>query len=177
MSRIGKLAVAPVSGVTVTVDGQKVTARGPKGELSVVLADNVRPAQTERGVVVTPVGETLEARAAWGMGRAMIQNIVTGVTKGYEKKLMITGVGYRAQAQGSDLKLTLGYSHDIVFKVPKGVQVETPVQTEILIRGIDKQQVGQVAADIREFRPPEPYKGKGVRYVDEYVQRKEGKKK
>jgi len=177
MSRIGKLPVVKVDGVTVTVDGQKVTAKGPKGELTLVLPDNVHAAQGDKGVTVTPVGESLEARAAWGMARARVQNIVNGVKKGYEKRLLITGVGYRAQAQGSDLKLTLGYSHDITFKVPKGIQVETPQLTEILVKGADKHLVGQVAADIREYRKPEPYKGKGIRYANEYVQRKEGKKK
>jgi large subunit ribosomal protein L6 len=142
-----------------------------------MLPDNVHVSQGDKGLTVKPVGETAEARAAWGMARARIQNLVNGVKKGFEKRLLITGVGYRAQAQGSDLKLTLGYSHDITFKVPKGIQVETPQLTEIVVKGADKHLVGQVAADIREYRKPEPYKGKGIRYSDEYVQRKEGKKK
>jgi large subunit ribosomal protein L6 len=177
MSRIGKLAIAPVDGVTVTVDGQTVTAKGPKGELSVELVDLVKIEQTEEGVVVTPAGETREARSAWGMSRSLVQNIVTGVADGFEKRLAITGVGYRAQAQGRELKMALGFSHEVVFQAPEGIEIETPAQTEIVVRGADKQQVGQVAANIREYRPPEPYKGKGIRYADEYVQRKEGKKK
>jgi large subunit ribosomal protein L6 len=177
MSRIGKLAVPAMNGVTVTVSGQTVTAKGPKGELSVDLVDNVTVEQTDEGIVVRPAEESKEARAAWGMSRSMVQNIVTGVAEGFERRLAITGVGYRAQMQGQDLKLALGYSHEIVFKPPQGVQIEAPALTEIVVRGIDKQQVGQVAANIREFRPPEPYKGKGIRYSDEYVRRKEGKKK
>ena len=177
MSRIGKKPVAPVSGVTVTVDGQKVTAKGSKGELSVVLVDAVKPEMTEEGLVVAPVDDSREARSAWGLSRTLVQNIVTGVSTGFEKKLAITGVGYRAQMQGSDLKLSLGFSHEVIYKAPDGISLAAPTQTEIVVTGIDKQQVGQVAANIREFRPPEPYKGKGVRYVDEYIFRKEGKKK
>lgn len=177
MSRIGKQPVAPVSGVTVTVDGQTVTAKGSKGELSVVLMDLVKPEMTDDGVVVKPADESRQARAAWGLSRSLVQNIVTGVSTGFERKLAITGVGYRAQMQGSDLKLSLGFSHEVIFKAPDGISLAAPTQTEIVVTGIDKQQVGQVAADIREFRPPEPYKGKGVRYADEHIYRKEGKKK
>ncbi|SDG79830.1 50S ribosomal protein L6 [Pelagibacterium luteolum] len=177
MSRIGKQPVAPVSGVTVTVDGQTVTAKGSKGELSVVLMDLVTPEMTDDGVVVKPADESRQARAAWGLSRSLVQNIVTGVSTGFERKLAITGVGYRAQMQGSDLKLSLGFSHEVIFKAPDGISLAAPTQTEIVVTGIDKQQVGQVAADIREFRPPEPYKGKGVRYADEHIYRKEGKKK
>lgn len=177
MSRIGKQPVAPVSGVTVTVDGQTVTAKGSKGELSVVLVDLVKPEMTEEGVLVTPVDESREARAAWGMSRTLVHNIVVGVSTGFERKLAISGVGYRAQMQGSDLKLSLGFSHEVIFKAPDGITLASPTQTEIIVTGIDKQQVGQVAANIREFRPPEPYKGKGVRYADEIIVRKEGKKK
>ena len=177
MSRIGKQPVAPVSGVTVTVDDQKVTAKGSKGELSVVLVDLVKPEMTDDGVVITPVNDSREARSAWGMSRTLVQNVVTGVSTGFERKLAITGVGYRAQMQGSDLKLSLGFSHEVLFKAPDGIQLAAPTQTEIVVTGIDKQQVGQVAAEIRGWRPPEPYKGKGVRYANEQVFRKEGKKK
>jgi large subunit ribosomal protein L6 len=177
MSRIGKKPVAPVSGVTVAVDGQVVSAKGPKGELSVQLVDWVKPELTDDGVVITPVNDNREARSAWGMSRTLVQNIVTGVSAGFERKLAITGVGYRAQMQGSDLKLSLGFSHEVIYKAPDGIQLAAPTLTEIVITGIDKQQVGQVAANIREFRPPEPYKGKGVRYADEVIVLKETKKK
>lgn len=177
MSRIGKKPVAPVDGVTVTIEGQTVKAKGPKGELSVDLVDLVTVEMTDEGVKVTPVNETKAARSAWGMSRTLVQNIITGVKDGFEKKLVISGVGYRAQMQGSDLKLALGFSHDVIFKAPEGIQLQAPQATEIVVSGIDKQVVGQVAANIREFRPPEPYKGKGIRYEDEYIFRKEGKKK
>lgn len=177
MSRIGKKPVAPVDGVTVTIEGQTVKAKGPKGELSVDLVDLVTVETTEEGVQVTPVNDTKEARSAWGMSRTLVQNIVTGVKEGFQKKLVINGVGYRAQMQGNDLKLALGFSHDVIFKAPEGVQLQAPQATEIIVSGADKQAVGQAAANIREFRPPEPYKGKGIRYEDEYIFRKEGKKK
>jgi large subunit ribosomal protein L6 len=177
MSRTGKKPVAAVSGVTVTIDGRKVTAKGPKGELSLELMDVVSAKQTENGVEVTPLNDSKEARAAWGTTRALIQNIVTGVKDGFEKKLQIQGVGYRAALQGKDLKLSLGFSHEVVYETPKGITLAVPTPTEVTISGIDKQQVGQVAANIREYRKPEPYKGKGVRYLGEYVARKEGKKK
>jgi large subunit ribosomal protein L6 len=166
-----------VSGVTVTIDGRKVTAKGPKGELSLELMDVVSAQQTENGVEITPLNDSKEARAAWGTTRALIQNIVTGVKDGFEKKLQIQGVGYRAALQGKDLKLSLGFSHEVVYETPKGITLAVPTPTEVTISGIDKQQVGQVAANIREYRKPEPYKGKGVRYLGEYVARKEGKKK
>jgi large subunit ribosomal protein L6 len=177
MSRTGKKPVAAVSGVTVTIDGRKVTAKGPKGELSLELMDVVSAQQTENGVEITPLNDSKEARAAWGTTRALIQNIVTGVKDGFEKKLQIQGVGYRAALQGKDLKLSLGFSHEVVYETPKGITLAVPTPTEVTISGIDKQQVGQVAANIREYRKPEPYKGKGVRYLGEYVARKEGKKK
>ena len=177
MSRIGKQPVAPVKGVEVSVDGQTVSAKGPKGQMSIELIDWVKPELTEEGVVVTPNDDSREARSAWGMSRTLVQNIVTGVSQGFERKLAISGVGYRAQMQGSDLKLTLGFSHEVIFKAPDGITLAAPTQTEIIVSGVDKQQVGQVAANIREFRPPEPYKGKGVRYADEIIVRKEGKKK
>ena len=177
MSRTGKKPVAPVKGVTVTVDGQTVTAKGPKGEMSVVLMDLTHAEQTAEGVLVTPINDTQEARAAWGTMRALIQNIVIGVTTGFEKKLVIQGVGFRAALQGKDLKLSLGFSHEVVYQTPKGITLAVTSPTEVTVSGIDKQQVGQVAANIREYRKPEPYKGKGVRYLGEYIARKEGKKK
>jgi large subunit ribosomal protein L6 len=177
MSRTGKKPIPPVSGVTVTIDGRDVKAKGPKGELSMTLMDIVNAKSGEHGIEVTPANDTQEARAAWGTTRSLINNMVLGVSKGYEKKLIIQGVGYRAAMQGKDLKLQLGLSHEVVFEVPKGITVAATTPTEILITGIDKQQVGQVAANIRSFRKPEPYKGKGVRYAGEYVARKEGKKK
>jgi large subunit ribosomal protein L6 len=160
MSRTGKKPIPPVSGVTVTIDGRSVKAKSG-----------------EHGIEITPADETQEARAAWGTTRALINNMVVGVSKGYEKKLTIQGVGYRAAMQGKDLKLSLGLSHEVVFEVPKGITVAAATPTEITVTGIDKQQVGQVAADIRSYRKPEPYQGKGVRYAGEYVARKEGKKK
>ena len=177
MSRTGKKPIAPVSGVTVTISDRKVTAKGPKGEQSLTLMDIVNAKQTDDGIVIEPANESKEARAAWGTTRALINNMVVGVSAGFEKKLQIQGVGYRAAMQGKDLKLSLGFSHEVVFETPKGITVATPTQTEVVVTGVDKQQVGQVAADIRGWRPPEPYKGKGVRYVGEYIARKEGKKK
>jgi len=177
MSRTGKMPVAPLSGVTVTVDGRKVTAKGPKGELSMVAQDLVNLEQGDAGVTVTPVDDSREARAAWGTARANIQNLVTGVKTGFQKKLAIQGVGFRAAMAGKDLKLQLGYSHEIVYTAPPGVTIATPTQTEIVVSGADKQQVGQAAANIRSYRKPEPYQGKGVRYVGEYIAKKEGKKK
>ena len=177
MSRTGKKPVAAVSGVTVTINGRTVTAKGPKGELSLELMDIVNVEQGEEGLVVSPANDTREARAAWGTTRALLQNIVTGVKDGFEKKLQIQGVGYRAAMQGKDIKLSLGFSHEVVYEAPKGITLAVPAPTEIVVTGIDKQQVGQVAANIRGYRKPEPYKGKGVRYVGEYVAKKEGKKK
>ena len=177
MSRTGKKPIAPVSGVTVTISDRKVTAKGPKGEQSLTLMDIVNAKQTDDGIVVEPANESKEARAAWGTTRALINNMVIGVSAGFEKKLQIQGVGYRAAMQGKDLKLSLGFSHEVVFNTPAGITIAAPTQTEVVVTGSDKQQVGQVAADIRGWRPPEPYKGKGVRYVGEYIARKEGKKK
>ena len=177
MSRTGKQPVAPVSGVTVTIDGRTVSVKGPKGEMSIVLMDVVNAENGADGVVVTPANDTRFARAAWGTTRALIQNMVTGVSTGFEKKLAIQGVGYRAALQGKDVKLSLGFSHEVIYEAPKGITLAVPVPTEIVITGIDKQQVGQVAANIRSWRKPEPYKGKGVRYLGEQVFRKEGKKK
>ncbi len=176
MSRTGKKPVE-LNGANVTIDGKKITAKGPKGELSVDLLDAVNAKQTEEGIIIEPANDSKEARAMWGTFRSLVQNIITGVTKGFEKKLEISGVGFRASMQGNDLKLMLGFSHDVVYKAPDGIKLATPSPTEIIVSGIDKQKVGQVAANIREFRPPEPYKGKGVRYADEYIFRKEGKKK
>src|SRR5690606_1912011 len=177
MSRTGKKPIPPVSGVTVTIADRKVTAKGPKGEQSLTLMDVVNAKQTDEGIVVEPANDSKEARAAWGTTRALINNMVVGVSSGFEKKLVIQGVGYRAAMQGKDLKLSLGFSHEVLFETPKGITIAAPSQTEITVTGADKQQVGQVAADIRGWRPPEPYKGKGVRYVGEYIARKEGKKK
>jgi len=177
MSRTGKKPIAPVSGVTVTINDRTVTAKGPKGEQSLTLMDVVNAKQTDGGVVIEPANDTKEARAAWGTTRALINNMVIGVEKGFERRLAIQGVGYRAAMQGKDLKLSLGFSHEVVFQTPAGITIAAPTQTEVVVTGVNKQQVGQVAADIRGWRPPEPYKGKGVRYVGEFVARKEGKKK
>ncbi len=177
MSRIGKKAIAVPQGVTVTVDGQAVKAKGPKGELEFVVNDLCTVALEENEVTVKPVDATKRARSMWGMCRTRIANIVDGVTNEYTKSLELVGVGYRAQMKGAALSLSLGYSHDIDYQAPDGVKLATPKPTEIVISGIDKQKVGQTAAEIRAFRPPEPYKGKGVKYADEYIFRKEGKKK
>ncbi len=177
MSRTGKKPVAPVSGVTVTINGRTVSAKGPKGELSIELMDVVNAENGTDGVVISPANDTREARAAWGTTRALIQNMVTGVSAGFEKRLAIQGVGYRAAMQGKDIKLSLGFSHEVIYQAPQGITLAVPAPTEIVITGIDKQQVGQVAANIRAWRKPEPYKGKGVRYLGEQVFRKEGKKK
>ena len=177
MSRIGKKPVPIPSGVTANVEGQTVKVKGPKGQLQVVLPDDVMVKMDNGEVKVDPRNETKRARSMWGTSRTLVNNLVTGVTKGYEKKLEITGVGYRAALQGKNLQIALGYSHDVVFAIPEGIAIATPKPTEIVISGIDKQKVGQVAAEIRAFRPPEPYKGKGVRYAGEKVRRKEGKKK
>ncbi len=177
MSKIGKKPVAVPSGVTASVEGGKFKVKGPKGELALVLPDKVA-AKIENGQVsVSTSGETKQNQAAWGFTRAMVANLINGVSKGYEKKLEITGVGYRAAVQGKQLNLALGYSHDVVFAIPDGITIVTPKPTEIVITGTDKQKVGQVAADIRDFRPPEPYKGKGIKHAGEFIFRKEGKKK
>ncbi len=177
MSRIGKQPVAIPGGVTAAIDGQEVKVKGPKGELKHVLVDEVIAKTGENGIEIVMREDTKEARAMWGMSRTLVANLVTGVTDGFSKTLEITGVGYRAAMQGQALQLQLGYSHDITYALPDGIQAQCPKPTEIVISGIDKQQVGQVAAEIRRFRPPEPYKGKGVRYAGEYILRKEGKKK
>nr|WP_294851637.1 50S ribosomal protein L6 [uncultured Sphingomonas sp.] len=178
MSRIGKKPVEMPSGVTATIEGQTLTVKGPKGTLSMALMDDLVSYKVEDGSIsVSPLTQAQRNRAAWGMQRTNVQNLVTGVTEGFTKVLEITGVGYRAQAQGKTLKLQLGYSHDVNFDVPEGVDVKTPDNTTVEITGIDKQKVGQVAAEIRRWRKPEPYKGKGIKYRGEYIFRKEGKKK
>ena len=177
MSRIGKKPVELPSGVTAAVSGQTVEVKGPKGTRSFTATDDVAIAVNDNAVTVTPRGNSKRARQQWGMSRTQVQNLVTGVTDGFKKELEITGVGYRAAMQGNTLKLNLGYSHEVNFEVPAGVTVTAPTQTTITVEGIDQQQVGQVAANIREWRAPEPYKGKGIRYKGEYIFRKEGKKK
>ena len=177
MSRIGKKAVAVPAGVSVTVSGQNVAVKGPKGELKSALVELVTAKMENGAVDVKPRDESKLARSCWGMSRTMVQNMIKGVTEGYQKNLEISGVGFRAAVQGKTLQLQLGYSHDVNFAIPPGITIATPKPTEIVITGIDKQQVGQVAAEIRGYRPPEPYKGKGVKYAGEYIFRKEGKKK
>jgi len=177
MSRIGKKPVSVPQGVTASVDGQTVTAKGPKGELKFVVNEEVIVKMGEDGVKVDPRDQTKDARSKWGMSRTAIENIMTGVSTGYTRSLEINGVGYRAAMQGKDLQLALGFSHEVVYVVPEGITVATPKPTEITITGIDKQKVGQVAAEIRSYRSPEPYKGKGVKYAEEKIFRKEGKKK
>jgi large subunit ribosomal protein L6 len=177
MSRIGKKPVPLPKGVTATISGQRIDVKGPKGSLSFTATDDVTIAQEGDAIRVTPRGTSKRARQQWGMSRSMVANLVTGVTTGFRKELEINGVGYRAQMQGNVLKLALGYSHDVDFVVPAGVTVTAPKQTEIVVEGIDAQLVGQVAADIREWRGPEPYKGKGIKYKGEFIFRKEGKKK
>ncbi|MHC5230194.1 50S ribosomal protein L6 [Brucella sp. LJL56] len=177
MSRIGKKPVPVPAGVTASVDGQIVKAKGAKGELSFVVHDEVLVKMEEGAVSVDPRDQSKEARSKWGMSRTMISNIFVGVKDGFEKKLEISGVGYRAAMQGKNLQLSLGFSHEVVYDVPAGITVAVPKPTEIVVTGIDKQQVGQVAAEIREYRGPEPYKGKGVKYAGEKIVRKEGKKK
>ena len=177
MSRIGKRAVPLPQGVTATTEGETLRVKGPKGELTLQMRDEIAYEIGDDGIVVKPANETKQARAFWGMQRTLVDNLVTGVSEGFTKVLEITGVGYRAQAQGRNLRLQLGYSHDVNFPVPEGVEVKTPDQNTVEISGIDKQAVGQVAAEIRRWRKPEPYKGKGIKYRGEYIFRKEGKKK
>ena len=177
MSRIGKKPVELPSGVTATVSGQTIEVKGAKATQSFTATDDVTITVEENAVVVTPRGKSKRARQQWGMSRTMVANMVQGVTVGFKKELEINGVGYRAQMQGNVLKLNLGYSHDVNFEVPAGVTVTAPKPTEIIIEGDDAQLVGQVAANIREWRKPEPYKGKGIKYKDEFIFRKEGKKK
>ena len=177
MSRVGKRPVAVPSGVTATVEGQTVKVKGPKGALQFVVHDDVSVEMKDGSIRVAPRFETKRARSLYGTARAQVAKLVEGVTKGFEKKLEITGVGYRAAMQGKNLQLSLGYSHDVIYQIPEGISIAVPKPTEITIAGNDSQKVGQVAAEIRGYRPPEPYKGKGVRYVDEFIFRKEGKKK
>ncbi|MAQ86381.1 50S ribosomal protein L6 [Psychromarinibacter halotolerans] len=177
MSRIGKKPVELPSGVEAKVSGQTVEVKGPKGTRSFTATDDVNIAVEDNVVNVTPRGSSKRAKQQWGMSRTQVANLVTGVSQGFKKELEINGVGYRAQAQGNVLKLSLGLSHEVNFDVPEGVTVTTPKPTEIIVEGNDQQQVGEVAAKIREWRKPEPYKGKGIKYKDEYIFRKEGKKK
>ena len=177
MSRIGKKPVALPKGVTAEIKGQTIEVKGPKGTRSFTATDDVDLVMEDGSVAVKPRGTSKRARQQWGMTRSMIENLTVGVSTGFKKELEIQGVGYRANMQGKDLKLALGYSHDVIFVVPEGVTVSSPKQTEIVVEGIDQQLVGQVAANIREWRKPEPYKGKGIRYKGEFVFRKEGKKK
>ncbi len=177
MSRIGNKPVELPSGVTASVSGQIVEVKGPKGSRSFTATDDVTITLDGSTLSVAPRGNSKRARQQWGMSRSMVANLVQGVTGGFKKELEINGVGYRAQMQGNVLKLSLGYSHEVNFEVPQGVTVSTPKQTEIVVEGTDQQLVGQVAANIREWRGPEPYKGKGIKYKDEYIFRKEGKKK
>src|SRR5215207_10002890 len=177
MSRIGKKPVAIPAGVTANVSGQTIDVKGPKGALQLMLPDDVSAKLESGAVQIGPRDDSKRARAMWGMSRSLLANIVTGVTKGFEKRLEITGVGYRASLQGKNLQLLLGYSHEVHYPIPDGIAIVTPKPTEIVITGIDKQRVGQVAAEIRAYRGPEPYKGKGVKYSDEFIFRKEGKKK
>lgn len=177
MSRIGKKAIAIPSGVNVTVSGQTVTVKGPKGQLAWTVADEIEVKQDGSAISLTPRNETTRARAMWGLSRTLVNNMVEGVTKGYEQALELVGVGYRAAMKGNSLSMQLGFSHEVDIKPPQGITFATPRQTEVRVSGIDKQLVGEMAAQIRRIRPPEPYKGKGVRYAGEKVRRKEGKKK
>ena len=177
MSRIGKKPVPVPSGVTANVEGQTVKVKGPKGALSFLVPEEVSVKLEDGKVQVDPRNETKRARSMWGTSRTLVSNLMTGVTKGFERKLEINGVGYRAAVQGKNLQLALGYSHDVVYPIPEGITIAATKPTELVVSGIDRQKVGQVAAEIRGFRKPEPYKGKGVKYADERVFRKEGKKK
>ena len=178
MSRIGKKPVPVPAGVTATLEGQTLSVKGPKGTLTMSVLDELVRTSVEDGQIsVQPVNDSQRSRAAWGMQRTNVSNLVTGVTEGFTKVLEITGVGYRAAAQGKNLRLQLGYSHDVNYAIPDGIDVKTPDPNTVEISGIDKQQVGQVAAEIRRWRKPEPYKGKGIKYAGEFIFRKEGKKK
>ena len=177
MSRVGKKPVPVPTGVTAKIDGQQVAVKGAKGELNFVVPDEVSVSMDGGLIKVDPRNDSKRARAMWGMSRAMINNLVTGVSKGFERKLEITGVGYKAAVVGKNLQMSLGFSHDINYPIPAGVSIVTPKPTEITISGVDKRQIGQIAAEIRAMRGPEPYKGKGVRYEGEFIFRKEGKKK
>jgi large subunit ribosomal protein L6 len=177
MSRIGKRPVTMPAGVTATTEGRVLSVKGPKGTLSLAMRDEITYTLEDGGISVQPANDTKTARAFWGMQRTLVQNLVTGVSEGFAKRLEITGVGYRANVQGRKLKLQLGYSHDVDMDLPEGVDVKTPDQTTVEITGADKQKVGQFAAEIRRWRKPEPYKGKGIKYAGEFIFRKEGKKK
>ena len=177
MSRIGKKPIVVPAGITANVDGQTVKVKGPKGVLEVILHDDVAVKLDGGEIKVDPRAETIRARAQWGTSRTLIANLIAGVTKGFEQRLEINGVGYRASVQGKNLQIALGYSHDIVYPIPEGITIVTPRPVEIVISGSDRQKVGQVAAEIRDYRPPEPYKGKGIKYAGERIFRKEGKKK
>lgn len=177
MSRIGKKAVQIPSGVEASLNDNVLTVKGPKGSLDMTFVNEVEAKLEDGAVSITPRGNGKRARSMWGMQRTMVSNLVQGVTEGYTKTLELNGVGYRAQMKGKNINLQLGYSHDILYDVMDGVEVKCPNQTTIIVSGINKQKVGQVAAEIREYRKPEPYKGKGVKYQDEYIFRKEGKKK
>jgi large subunit ribosomal protein L6 len=177
MSRIGNKPIVVPSGITANVEGQTVKVKGPKGALQVVLHDDVEVKLEDGRIKVDPRADTKRARAQWGTSRTLIANLITGVSKGFERRLEISGVGYRAAVQGKNLQLALGYSHDIVYPIPEGITIATPRPVEVVISGSDRQKVGQVAAEIRDYRPPEPYKGKGIKYAAERIFRKEGKKK
>jgi large subunit ribosomal protein L6 len=177
MSRIGKKPIAVPSGVTAAVEGQTVKVKGPKGALQAAVHDDVVVKLEGGRIKLDPRAETKRARAQWGTSRTLVANLISGVTKGFERRLEISGVGYRAAVQGKNLQIALGYSHDVIFPIPEGITIATPRPVEIVISGSDRQKVGQVAAEIREYRPPEPYKGKGIKYSDERIFRKEGKKK
>lgn len=177
MSRIGKKSIPVPDGVSVDLSGQQLKVKGQKGEMSMTLVDEVLAKLEGDGVSLLPRDKSTRARAMWGMQRTLVQNLVTGVSEGFVVKLEINGVGYRASVQGKDLQLQLGYSHDIRHPIPEGIEIKCPTQTLIEVSGVDRQKVGQVAAEIRAYRKPEPYKGKGVKYADEYIFRKEGKKK
>lgn len=177
MSRIGKKAIPLPAGVEFNIDGQEISVKGPKGSLSVVLVNDVSVSKTEAGLLITPRDDSKRSRSMWGMSRTLVANIVTGVAEGYSKTLEIQGVGYRAALKGKTLSLNLGLSHEVNYDAPEGVEIKVTKPTEIVVSGVDKQLVGQVAANIRKYRKPEPFKGKGIRYQGEYVFRKEGKKK
>ena len=177
MSRIGKKPITIPSGVTLTQSGQAITVKGPKGELSFTLPDAVTGKMDGEDFVISAVADNKTGMSMWGMSRTMVANLIEGVTNGYKKELELKGVGYRAQMKGSMLSMQLGFSHDVEYTPPAGITIKAPKPTQLIVEGIDKQQVGQVAAVIRSYRKPEPYKGKGVRYVGEYVRSKEGKKK
>ncbi|GLK85495.1 50S ribosomal protein L6 [Ancylobacter defluvii] len=177
MSKIGKAIITVPAGVTAAIDGQTVKVKGPKGALEVKIVDEIGASLDGNVISFKPRGESNRHMAMWGLSRTLVSNLVEGVTKGFEKKLEISGVGYKAAVQGKNLNLSLGYSHDVIYAIPEGIQIVTPKPTEIVVTGIDRQKVGQVAAEIRDYRGPEPYKGKGVKYAGEFIFRKEGKKK